>query len=130
MGGWSCGRKANEKETYNQITDENLQDFRLQAGPSCKYLLQETDQDVAQWGADECAVDGHLGHPRAHVVAVPAAIVSDPGREYLLQSRQGARGEHFSAERVFLKLVEISLREFDDSRQFFFCFQCGGGFCW
>lgn len=64
--------------THNQIADQNLQDLGFQAGAAGKHLLQDGDQDVSQGGANESAVEGHLGHTSAEVVAVFGAIVGNP----------------------------------------------------
>lgn len=75
-----------DRETYNQIADEDLQDLSLQAGAACKHLLQDADQDMAQRRTDERAIGSHLGHARREVVAALAPVLCDPGGEDLLQS--------------------------------------------
>ena len=57
-------------------------------------LLKDLDQEMAERGANESTVDGHLGDARGEVVAMYVAVLGDPGGEDLLQSRQSARGEH------------------------------------
>lgn len=64
---------------------------------------------MAHWRADECAVCSHLGHSRAEVVAILAAIVREPRCEDLLEGGEGARCEHLCAHRVLLELGEVCL---------------------
>ena len=63
---------------YHQIANENLQDLRRQTRPPRKHPLQYTDQEVAQWRADESAVHCHLGHSRVDVMAGWTNIFCDP----------------------------------------------------
>lgn len=65
-------------KSYDQIADEDLKNLGSQTGPAFEEFLQDGDQDVTQWSADEGAVEGHLGYARAQVVAVFTAIVGDP----------------------------------------------------
>lgn len=95
---------------YDQVAEENLQDLGLDAGAALEQLLQDADEDVAERGGDQGAVDGHLGHARGEVVAALAAVVGDPRGQELLQARQRARGEHLGAQRVALQLLEVRLR--------------------
>lgn len=71
-------REVGRGDTYDQIADENLKDLGFQAGPAFEEFLQDGDQDMTQWSADEGAVESHLGYARAEVVAVFTAIVGDP----------------------------------------------------
>ena len=64
---------------------------------------------MAQRGGDEHAVQGHLGHAMAEIVAVLANIVGDPGREEFLQGREDTRGQHLGAQRVRLQLAQVKL---------------------
>ena len=72
------------ESTYYQIANENLHNLRLQTSSPSKQLLQYTDQEVSQRRANERAVDSHLGHSRADVVAMLADIFRDPGCEHFL----------------------------------------------
>lgn len=72
------------ESTYDQIADENLYNLRLQTSPPGKQPLQYTDQEVSQGRANERAVDSHLGHSRADVVAMLTDIFRDPGCEHFL----------------------------------------------
>lgn len=91
-----------EIRTYDQVADEDLQDLSLEAGAAGKDLLQDADEDVAQRGADEHAVQRHLGDARAEVVAVLADIVGEIRGEQFLQTGEHAGGEHLGAQRVGL----------------------------
>ena len=68
----------NLRGTYNQVANEYLQDLRSQTGPSCKHLLQDTNQEMPQRRTDECPVNCHFGHPRAKVVAMFANVMRNP----------------------------------------------------
>ena len=73
---------------YDKVANEDLQDLGLQTRAAGKDLLQDADEEMAQRGGDEHAVQGHLGHAMAEIVAVLADIVGDPGREEFLQGRE------------------------------------------
>lgn len=77
-GGVSWGQKQLRAYAYNQVADEDLQNLSLETLASSEDFLQQTDENVAERGADEGAVQGHLGHTRGEVVAVLAAIMGDP----------------------------------------------------
>lgn len=47
-------------ETYHKIANKYLQDLRFEASSSGEHLLQNADQEVAKWSADESTVDSHL----------------------------------------------------------------------
>lgn len=64
--------------TYDQIANENLQDLCRQTRPPREHSLQYTDQEVAQWRADESAVHCHLGHSRVDIMAGWTDIFCDP----------------------------------------------------
>ena len=64
--------------THDKIADKYLQYLCLQASASGEEPLKDTDQDVSQWRANKCTVYCHLGHSRADVVAMFAAIMGDP----------------------------------------------------
>lgn len=65
---------------------------------------------MAQRGGNEHAVKGHLRDARAEVVAVLSDIVSEPGGEQFLDTREHTGGEHLGAQRVVLQLLEVGLR--------------------
>ena len=71
---------------YDQVGEENLQDLGLDTCAALEELLQHANQDVAERGADDGAVQRHLGHTRGEVVAALAPVVRDPRREELLQA--------------------------------------------
>jgi hypothetical protein len=96
---------------YNQVADEDLHDLGLQALAAPEHFLQDADEDVAERRTDKGAVDGHFGDARGEVVAVLAAVMGNPRGKKLLQTREGARGEHFGAQRVLLQLLEVGLRD-------------------
>jgi hypothetical protein len=96
--------------TYNQVADENLHDLCLQTRSACEYLLQDANQNVTERCADECAVDGHLGHARREVMPVLVLVVRNPRREDLLEAGEGTRRQHLGAERIRLQLLEVCLR--------------------
>ena len=100
------GRKVG---TYNQIADENLQNLGTQAGAAREEPLQDPDQEVAQWRADERAVESHLGDPRVDVVAMLAAVARDPGGEDFLECGEGPRGQHAGSKGILLELGDIGL---------------------
>ena len=100
---------GNSDSTYDQIAEDDLEDLGCQAGPSCKQSLKNVDQDVAEGGADEQAVRGHLWYSRGEVMAVLVAIFGDPGREQFLKSGQRSRRQHLCAQRVGLQLLEVGL---------------------
>jgi len=66
---------------------------------------------VAERGADESAVGGHLGHARREVVAVLVAILGQPRGDQLLGAGQRAGREHLGAQRVLLELLDVGLGE-------------------
>ena len=94
---------------YNQVADKNLQDLRPQTRSTRKQPLQDPDQEMAQWRADERAVQGHFGDARVDVVSMLAAITRNPRREDFLQRCEGARRQHPRPERVLLELVDVGL---------------------
>lgn len=96
--------------TYDQVADEDLEDLGLETGATSEDLLENADEDMAQRGGNEHAVERHLRDARAEVVAVLADIVSEPRSEKFLQTGEHTRSEHLSAQRVLLQLLEIGLR--------------------
>ena len=92
-----------------QVADEDLQNLGLETGAAGKDLLQDADEEMAQGGADEHAVEKHLGDARAEVVAVFADIVGDPGGDELLKAGEDTGGQHLGAQRVGLQMLEIEL---------------------
>ena len=94
---------------YDKVANEDLQDLGLQTRAAGKDLLQDADEEMAQRGGDEHAVQGHLGHAMAEIMAVLANIVGDPGREEFLQGREDTRGQHLGAQRVRLQLAQVKL---------------------
>lgn len=64
---------------------------------------------MSQRSRNEHAVERHLGHPMAEVVAVFADILRDPGREEFLQGRKDTGGEHLGTEGVRLELAQVEL---------------------
>ena len=90
------------QETYNQVTDEDLHDLRLQALASLEDLLQEADEDVAKRCANDGAIQGHLGHARGEVMSALAPVVCNPRCEKLLETGQSARCKHLSPQWVAL----------------------------
>jgi hypothetical protein len=103
--------------THNQVAHEDLENLGLQTRPSAEYLLQDGDQDVAERRADEGAVDGHLGHARGEVVALPVLVVRNPRGQKLLEAGERSGGKHLGAQRVVLQLLEIGLRRAIESVQ-------------
>jgi hypothetical protein len=101
--------RKKKKNTYKQVAGDNLQDLGLQAGSASKDLLQYGDQDMAERGADETAIDGHFRDTGGKVVAMLVLVVCDPGCQDLLQTSKRTRSEHLGAQRVGLKLLEIGL---------------------
>ena len=97
------------RSTYDQVGNDNLHDLCTQACPTCEHFLENRDHQVSQWGADEGAVEGHLGHTASEVMAMLVAVFRDPRREELLQSSECAGGEHLGAKRVFLELLQVPL---------------------
>ena len=97
-------------DTYDQVADEDLEDLGLQTSATSEDLLQNADEDVTQRGGNEHAVERHLGDARAEVVAMLADIVSEPRGEELLQTGEYTGGEHLSAQRVVLQLLQVGLR--------------------
>jgi hypothetical protein len=71
-------------ETYNQVADENLEDFGPQAGSAGKQLLEDVDQDVTQWCADESSICSHLRDSGREVMAILIAILCNPRCEQFL----------------------------------------------
>lgn len=94
---------------YDQIADENLHDLSFEALAPAEDLLEYADKNMAKRGTDEGAVEGHLGNARGEVVTALAPVMSDPRGEELLQTREGARGQHLGAQRVLLQLLEVGL---------------------
>ena len=66
-------------QTYDQIANEDLHNLRCQTRPPRKHPLQYTDQEMAQWRADESAVHCHFGNSRIDVMAGWTDIFRDPG---------------------------------------------------
>lgn len=64
--------------TYDQVANKDLKNLGLQASPASEQALEEVDKDMAQGGADEGAIHGHLGHARSEVVTMLAPILCDP----------------------------------------------------
>jgi hypothetical protein len=96
--------------TYNQVAGEDLENLSPQARAASKHFLQKANQDVPHGSTDESAVDHHLRNPRANVVAMLAAVVREPRSQNFLKSRQCARRDHLSSERVCLQLLEVCLK--------------------
>lgn len=96
--------------TYDQVADEDLEDLSLQAGATSEDLLKNADEDMAQRGGNEHAVERHLRDARAEVVAMLADIMGEPRGEKFLKTGEHTGGEHLSAQRVLLQLTEIGLR--------------------
>lgn len=96
--------------TYDQIADQDLQDLSLQAGPASEDLLKNANEEVAERGADEHAIEDHLGHARTEVMAVLADIVGDPRGDEFLRPREHTGSEHLSAQRVRLQLLQVHLQ--------------------
>lgn len=95
--------------TYQQVAGENLQDLGLDASPASEDPLQNSDEKVAQRGADEHSVEGHFGDAGAEVVTVLADIMGDPRGQDFLQTGQDTGGQHLSAQGVGLQLAEVEL---------------------
>ena len=87
-------------DSYNEVAGENLQDLGLQTRASGKDLLQDGDEEVAEWCANECAVQAHLGDSGVEVVAMLAAVVRDPRRKEFLEREEGSGREHLRAQRI------------------------------
>lgn len=97
-------------ETYNQIADQDLQNLSLQAGPASENLLQNANEKMAEGRGNEHAVQEHLRHTGAEVMAMFADIVGDPRSDELLSTRENTGSEHLRAQRVRLELLEIHLQ--------------------
>jgi hypothetical protein len=95
--------------TYDQVAGNNLKNLSPQTGAARKQLLKNADQDVAHRCADESPICSHLWDARSKVVAILIAILCNPRREQLLQTRQPPRCQHLGPERIRLKLPEIGL---------------------
>lgn len=96
--------------TYDQVAGDDLQNLCAQARVAGKDALQDVDEEVAHGGADEGAVDGHLGHAAGQVAAVLADVAGNVRGEHLLRRRQSARGDHLGAQRVRLQGTKVGLR--------------------
>ena len=121
------------ESAYEKVANEDLQDLGLQTRAAGKDLLQDADEEMAQRGGDEHAVQGHLGHAMAEIVAVLADIVGDPGREEFLQGREDTRGQHLGAQRVRLQLAQVKLDSFPGQQRHFRISQDKSGYeftCW
>lgn len=95
--------------TYDDVADKNLQDLGLQTRPPSEDLLQNADKQMADWRADERAVQAHLGYSRVEVVATLAAVMRDPRSKEFLEGEEGSGGEHLGAQGVRLELPQIRL---------------------
>lgn len=98
-------------DTYNQITDENLQNLGLQAGAALEDLLESPDKEVADGGADQGTVGGHLGDAGSEVVAVLVAVLREPRGDELLSTGEGTGSQHLGAQRVVLELLDVGLSQ-------------------
>lgn len=65
---------------------------------------------MAERSGNEHAVEDHLRHTRAKVMAVFADIMGDPRSDKLLGTRENTGSEHLGTERVRLKLLEVHLQ--------------------
>lgn len=95
--------------SYDQVADENLQNLGLETCTTGKDTLQNADKEMAQRRRNKHAIQRHLGHAMAEVVAVLADIVGDPGREEFLQGGEQAGSQHFGAQGVGLELAQVEL---------------------
>jgi len=102
-------QKGVSDRTYQQVAGEDLQDLGLDARPASEDPLQNSNEEVAQRGADEHSVEGHLGDAGAEVVTVLADIMGDPRGQDFLQTGQDTGGQHFSAQGVRLQLAKVEL---------------------
>jgi hypothetical protein len=91
----------------NQVADDDLHDLGAQAGAALEEELQQPDEEVAQRRADEGTVGGHLGDTGRKVVAMLVAVLGHPRSKELLQTSEGARGQHLCPQRVLLELVDV-----------------------
>ena len=64
--------------TYDEVRGEDLEDLCAETGAASEDSLEDANEQVAHWGADESAVCGHLRHARADVMAMFAAVVGKP----------------------------------------------------
>ena len=107
-----CQHDASVREgfnAYDQVARQDLEDLCAQAGTASEDLLEQIDQEVAHWCADEGSICRHLGHAGAEIMAMRAAVVREPRCEDFLQSSEGAGREHLSPKRVLLELREVGL---------------------
>lgn len=95
--------------TYDQVAGDDLQNLCAQARVAGEDALQDIDEKVAHWGADEGAVDGHLGYAAGEVAAVLADVAGNVRGEHLLRRGEGAGGDHLGAQRVCLEGAEVGL---------------------
>lgn len=96
-------------KTYDQVAGKDLQHLGLQAGATREDLLKDANEQVAQRRTDKHAVESHLRHTRAEVVAVLANIIGDPRSDEFLQTGQHTGCQHLRAQRVQLQFTQVEL---------------------
>lgn len=96
--------------TYEQIAEHDLKDLRLQTRTAGEDLLENANQDMAQWCTDESSICCHLGHSGSEVAPTLCDVLRDPRGEEFLQRGQCTGSQHFCAEGVCLELLEVCLR--------------------
>ena len=64
--------------TYHQVAGDDLKDLGLETCSAGKDPLEDADKSMAHRGADEGAINGHLGYSGAEVMAILAEVVSQP----------------------------------------------------
>ena len=76
---------ARLRVAYDQVRDHDLHNLCLQARSIFEQSLKNRDHQMAQWSADKRAIHSHLWYTAREVVAMLIAILSNPGREKLLE---------------------------------------------
>lgn len=92
-----------------QVGNEDLKDLGFGGGVIGEKTLEERDEEMTERSGDEGTVGCHFGDTRGQVSSVLWAIFGDDGGEELLEGHEGAGSEHFCAERIILKSLEVDL---------------------
>lgn len=101
--------RGNEGCTYDQVAKKDLEDLGLQACPTCKYALEDANQNVAHGRRDKGAKGSHLRYTRREVMAILIPVLCNPRGEKFLGCRERGAGQHLGAKRVGLELLEVCL---------------------
>lgn len=94
---------------YHKVRDEDLRNLRFERCAVAEQPLENSNQGMAERSADQGAISHHLRDARGEVVAMLAAVMSEPGGQDFLDTSQGTGREHFGAEGVCLELFEVGL---------------------